>query len=107
VVRHSSALYGRCEGCYSLGPLPDALQPQWPCRPLDRLSSRGFGFVVCQPGKDDSSEAAMVAYQSGSDYAFMTNEAKGVLCPVAFVGHCSRENEVRLHSHLGEGFVGD
>jgi hypothetical protein len=71
------------------------------------FSSRGFGFVVCQPGKDDSSEAAMVAYQSGSDYAFMTNEAKGVLCPVAFVGHCSRENEVRLHSHLGEGFVGD
>ena len=69
--------------------------------------SPGFGFGVCQPGTDDSSKAAMVAYQSGSDYAFMTNEAKGVLRPVAFVGHCNRENEVRLHSHLGEGFAGD
>ena len=56
---------------------------------------------------DKSSEAAMVAYQSGSDFAYMTKEAKGVLRPVAFGGRCCRGNEYRLHSHLGEGFAGD
>ena len=71
------------------------------------FSSRGFGFVVCQPGTDVSSEAAMVAYWSGSDFAFMTKDAKGVLRPVAFGGRRCRGNEVRLHSHLGEGFAGD
>jgi hypothetical protein len=71
------------------------------------FSSLGFGYVVCQPGTDESSEAAMVAYCSGSDFAFMTKEAKGVLRPVAFGGcHC-RGNQIRLHSHLGEGFAGD
>ena len=48
------------------------------------FSSRGFGFVVSQPGTDESSEAAMVAYRSGSDFAFMTKEATGVLRPIAF-----------------------
>lgn len=43
------------------------------------FSSLGFGYVVCQPGTDESSEAAMVAYCSGADFAFMTKEAKGVL----------------------------
>jgi hypothetical protein len=71
------------------------------------FSSRGFGFVVCQLGTDESSKAAMVAYQSGSDFAFMTKDAKGVLCPVAFGGRRCRGNEVRLHSHLSEGFTGD
>jgi hypothetical protein len=37
----------------------------------------------------------------------MTNEAKGVLRPVAFEGGRSRGNEIRLPSHLGEGFAGD
>ncbi len=49
----------------------------------------------------------MVAYRSGFDFAFMTKNIKGVLCPVAFGGWCCRGNEVRLHSHLGEGFAGD
>ncbi len=40
------------------------------------FSSLGFGYVVCQPGMDASLEAAMVAYCSGSDFAFMTKEAK-------------------------------
>ena len=69
--------------------------------------SRGFGFVVSQPGTDECSEAAMVAYRSGSDFAFMTKEATGVLHPVAFGGRRCRGNEVRLHSHLREGFAGD
>jgi hypothetical protein len=46
------------------------------------FSSRGFGFVVSQPGTDECSEAAMVAYRSGSDFSFMTKEATGVLRPV-------------------------
>ena len=58
------------------------------------FSSRGFGFVVCQPGTDVSSEAAMVAYWSGSDFAFMTKDAKGVLRPLAFGGRRCRGNEV-------------
>ncbi len=43
------------------------------------FSSLGFRYVVCQPGTDESSEAAMVAYRSGADFAFMTKEAKGAL----------------------------
>jgi len=46
--------------------------------------SRGFGFVVCQPGMEESSEAAMIAYRSGSGFAFMNKETKDVLHPVAF-----------------------
>ncbi len=49
----------------------------------------------------------MVAYRSGSDFAFMMKEATGVLRPVAFGGRQCRGNEFRLHSHLGEGFAGD
>jgi hypothetical protein len=40
------------------------------------FSSLGFGYVVCQPGTDESLEAAMVAYRSGADFAFMTKEAR-------------------------------
>ena len=71
------------------------------------FSSCGFGFVVCQLGTDESSEVAMVAYWSGSDFLFMTKETKGVLPPVSFSGRHCRGNEVQLHSHLGDGFAGD
>jgi hypothetical protein len=71
------------------------------------VSSLGFGYVVCQPGTDESSEAAMVAYCSSFDLAFMTKEAKGMLRPVGFGGRRCHGNKIRLHSHLGEGFAGD
>jgi hypothetical protein len=71
------------------------------------FSSLRFGYVVCRPGTDESSEAAMVAYCSGSNFAFMTKEAKGVLRPVAFGGRRCRGNKICLHSHLGEGFAGN
>ncbi len=71
------------------------------------FSSLGFGYVVCQPGTDASFKATMVAYQSGSDFAFMIKEAKGVLHPVAFGGRCCQGDEILLHSHLGEGFAGN
>jgi len=71
------------------------------------FSSQGFGYVVCQPGTDEASEAAMAAYRSGSDFSFMTKESSAVLRPVAFGGRRSHGNEIRLHSHLGECFAGD
>ena len=66
------------------------------------LSSQGFGYVVCKPGTDEVSKAAMVAYRSSSDFSFMTKESTAVLRPVAFGGRRCRGNEIRLHSHLGE-----
>ena len=69
--------------------------------------SRGFGYVVCQPGNDKASNEAMNAYQSGADFSFMTKTSTATLRPVAFGARCCRRNEVRLHSHLGKGFSGD
>ena len=71
------------------------------------FSSQGFGYVVCQPGNDDVLNAAMNAYRRGSDFSFMAATSSAVLHPVAFGARRSRGNEVRLHSHLGEGFAGD
>jgi hypothetical protein len=71
------------------------------------FSSKGFCYVVCQPGTDIASEQAMAAYQAGKDFAFMTKESSAVLCPVAFGGQHCCSNKIRLHSHLGEGFAGD
>jgi hypothetical protein len=71
------------------------------------FSSLGFGNIVCQSGSDASSEAAMVAYHSGSNFTFMTKEAKGVLHPVAFGRRRCQSNKIFLHSHLGEGFAGN
>ena len=71
------------------------------------FSAKGFGYVVCQPSNDAASEAAEIAYRSGSDFSFMTKDSAASLRPVAFGGRKCRGNEVRLHSHLGEGFSGD
>jgi hypothetical protein len=71
------------------------------------FSSRGMGYVVCQPGNDDTSNAAMNAYQSGTNFSFMTTSSTAVLHPVAFGARRCCGNKVRLHSHLGEGFSGD
>ncbi len=49
----------------------------------------------------------MVAYQSGSDFAFMTKDSSAVIHPVAFGSRQCQGNEVQLHSHLGEGFSGN
>jgi hypothetical protein len=71
------------------------------------FSSRGMGYVVCQPGNNEASNAAMQAYQSGEDFLFMTKLSTAVLHPVAFGSRRCCGNKVRLHSHLGEGFSGD
>jgi hypothetical protein len=49
----------------------------------------------------------MNAYQSGSDFSFMTKTSAAVLHLVAFGARCCRGNEVSLHSHLGKGISGD
>jgi hypothetical protein len=71
------------------------------------FSSRGFGYVVCQPGNDTASTKAMNAYHSGADFSFVTKTSSAVLHPVAFGARRCCGNEVRLHSHLGKGFAGD
>jgi hypothetical protein len=48
------------------------------------FSSPGFGYVVCQPGNNEASNAAMNAYQSGADFSFMTKSSTATLHPVAF-----------------------
>ncbi len=69
--------------------------------------SKGFGYVVCQPGTDAASNQAMAAYQAGKDFAFMTKGSSVVLQPMAFgVRHC-HGNQIHLHSHLGKGFASD
>jgi hypothetical protein len=71
------------------------------------FSSCGFGYVLCQPGNNKASTAAMNAYQSSVDFSFMTKLSTAALHLVAFgTQHC-RGNKVCLHSHLGEGFLGD
>ncbi len=69
--------------------------------------SKGFGYIVCQPGTDTASEQVMAAYQAGRDFVFMTTDSSAVLRPAAFGGRHCRGNEIHLHSHLGEGFAGD
>ncbi len=71
------------------------------------FSSRGFGYVLCQPGNNEASTAAMIAYQSGADFSFMTKSTTAALHPVAFGTQPCRGKKVCLHSHLGKGFSGD
>jgi hypothetical protein len=70
------------------------------------FSSKGFGYVVCQPGTDVASKQAMAAYWAGKDFAFMTKESSVVLRLVAFGGRRCCGNKICLHSHLGKGFTG-
>ena len=46
--------------------------------------SRGFGYMVCQPGNDNASNVKMNAYQSGADFSFMTKSSTDTLRSVAF-----------------------
>ncbi len=69
--------------------------------------SKGFGYIVCQPGTDTASEQAIAAYQAGQDFAFMTTDSSAVLQPVAFGGRRCCSNEICLHCHLSEGFASD
>jgi hypothetical protein len=71
------------------------------------FSSLGFGFFLLQPGNNKASAKATQDYQDGRGFSFMTKGSTAVLHPVCFGACCTQGNEVRLHSHLGEGFSGD
>ncbi len=43
------------------------------------FSTRGFGYVLCQPGNDEASTSAMNAYQSSTDFSFMTKSSTAAL----------------------------
>jgi hypothetical protein len=71
------------------------------------FSKDGFGFVLCQPASDDATLNAVQEYRDGKGFSNMTKSSSAVLHPVCFGARRSLGNEVRLHSHLGEGFAGD
>jgi hypothetical protein len=69
------------------------------------FTSHGFSYVSCQPGDDEASTAGMDAYQCSSDFSFIAKSSTAVLHLVAFGARQCRGNEIRLHSHLSEGFA--
>jgi hypothetical protein len=71
------------------------------------FSSLGFSFVLLQPGNNDASAKAAQDYWDGCGFSFMMNGSTTALHPICFGVHHTQGNEVRLHSHLGEGFSGD
>jgi hypothetical protein len=71
------------------------------------FSSKGFGYVLLQPGNDEASTNAAKDYLDGKGFTFMTKASRAILHPVCFGARRTRGNEIRLHSHLGEGFSGD
>ena len=71
------------------------------------FSSHGMGYAACQPGDDEPSILAMQREMAGSDCEFMRPNSLLVLHPVAFASRKNRGYELKLHSHLGEGFAGD
>ena len=71
----------------------------------------GMGYVGCQPDSDPESLAAMNREIEGAACEFLTN-AKDVgapprLRPMTMGSRKNRGYELRLHSHLGEGFALD
>jgi hypothetical protein len=71
------------------------------------FSSLGSGFVLLQPGNDKASTKAAQDYWDRRGFSFMTKDSIAALHPVCFGACRTQGNEVRLHSHLGEGFSGD
>lgn len=71
------------------------------------FSTAGFGYALLQPGDDPISVDAMKQCMAGNGFDFLTKNSQAVLCPIAFGSRGARNNESKLHSHLGEGFAGD
>ena len=71
------------------------------------FSSKGFGYVLLQPGNNEGSVKAAQDYLDDKGFNFMTKNSKAILHPVCFGARRTRGNKIRLHSHLGEGFSGD
>jgi hypothetical protein len=72
------------------------------------FSSKGFGYVVCQPDNDDNVSLEHVSqFMSGNGFHFLTTTNGRVLHPAAFGGWRAHGNEKYLHLYLGEAFCGN
>ena len=71
------------------------------------FSAAGFGYVLLQPADDPVSIDAMMKCMEGKGFDFLTKDSRAILRPVSFGSRRARNNESKLHSHLGEGFAGD
>jgi hypothetical protein len=71
------------------------------------FSSKGFGYVLCQPATDKTTLKAVQDYQDRKGFTFMTKSSSAVLHPVCFGARQSCGNKVRLHSQFGKGFASD
>jgi hypothetical protein len=48
------------------------------------FSSKGFGYMLCQPATDKTTLEAVQDYQDGKGFTFMTNSSSAVLHTVFF-----------------------
>jgi hypothetical protein len=71
------------------------------------FSSKGFGYVVCQPDDDNFSLELILQFMSGNGFHFLTMTDGGVLHPVAFGSQRARGNKKYLHLYLGKAFCGN
>jgi hypothetical protein len=71
------------------------------------FSANGFGYAACWLPDDDASLDAMHKCMQEGSFDLMTKDSTVLLYPVAF-GCCRmHRNKKRLHSHMGEAFLGD
>jgi hypothetical protein len=71
------------------------------------FSGVGFGYGLLRPADDMASIKVAQDYRDRKGFTFMTKSSQAILCPVCFGARKTRGNEMRLHSHLGEGFSGN
>ena len=74
---------------------------------LTDFSKKGFGYVICQPGDDPDSLAAMRREIAGGDCEFLRKGSNLVLRTTGFGSRASKGREQFLHSHIGEAVALD
>jgi hypothetical protein len=57
------------------------------------FSSKGFGYVVCQPNGNDASLALASQFMSGNGFHFLPKDNECMLHPVAFGSRRTRGNK--------------
>ncbi len=71
------------------------------------FSALDFGYMLLQPGNDDTSIKALQDYRDDKGFSFMTKDLLAVLYPICFGAWKCCSNKAQLHSHLGKCFTGD
>jgi hypothetical protein len=72
-----------------------------------KFSSKGFGYVVCQPDLNSVSLELVLQFMLGNGFHFLTKTDGGILYPVAFGGQRAQGNEKHLLFYLGKAFCSD